>query len=97
MKNSLVKLLTLAALSLLINVGTAPANAATPEQAVEATPTEPEKRQLPDHMREWAVIGAAGLVGIAVMLGTGNSIKHDNKGVKDSRVNKGIKRPRVRS
>lgn len=97
MKNSVVKLLTLAALSLLINVGTAPANAATPEQGVEAAPTEPETRQLPDHMKEWAVIGAAGLVGIAVMLGTGNSIKHDKKGVKDSRVNKGIKRPRVRS
>ncbi|MGF1488649.1 MAG: hypothetical protein ACFBSE_16315 [Prochloraceae cyanobacterium] len=96
MKNSVVKLLTVASLGLLINAGTTPANAAAAEKTLDGT-TEETRKQLPPHIKQWAVFGAAGLAGIAVLIGTGHSMKHEKDAMKQTRANKGIKTPSVRS
>ncbi|MDJ0727374.1 MAG: hypothetical protein QNJ38_19925 [Prochloraceae cyanobacterium] len=97
MKYSLVRFLTAASLGLLINGVATPTKAEMTEKATSETKEVTTQKELPPHIREWAVLGAAGLAGLAVMLGTGNSMKHDKDAIKQSRANKGIETPSVRS
>lgn len=106
MKHTVVKILTVASLSLLINGTIVPANAQTAETAPEKTEktgamedksVATEKPQIPQHIREWLAIGIGGVAILAVMVGTGQSMKHEKEARKKSRANKGISNPSVRS
>lgn len=106
MKNSLVKIVTAASLGILINSTVVPAKAQTAEETTPNTETTSEvkdkkaaaeKPELPQDMRKWLAIGIGGVAVLAVMVGTGNSMKHEKEAMKKSRANRGISNPSVRS
>ena len=105
MKNSVVKILTVASLGLLISSTVVPANAQTAEETTQKSETTAatekkagtEKPQLSPDVRQWLAIGIGGIAVLAVMVGTGNSMKHEKEAKKKSRANRGISNPSVRS
>ncbi len=72
MINRLTKLLTLVAFSLLINQAVLPVNAAPKPDSAKETKAYP----LPPQLIEVAFLSALAVTGLAVVLGTGKSIKH---------------------
>ncbi len=81
MKSTVVKLLTAATFGLVVNAIALPANAAPGDKEYKQLPRYMDS--LPQHVQDIMILTTFGVIGTAVLVGTGVSMKHEQESAKE--------------
>ncbi len=82
MKSPVIKLLTAATLGLVVNAIALPANAGPGDKEYKQLPRYMDS--LPQHVQDIMIVTTFGVIGVAVLVGTGVSMKHEKESAEEN-------------